>query len=268
MILGVPGGRGIRLGWAAGCWPPPWRSALVVAFVTPAAVAALYVRPNEISLERPYIDTHIHATLQRVRAGAQHARDRVQSPARAHPSTWPATVRCSIMCGCGTGSRSTTPSRRCRRFAPTTRFTIPMWTATPSTASTDRFCSPRASSISASCRMPARTGSTPRSSTPTATALVLSEVSKMTPDGLPVLMIDNAPPEIKTQSLQADPPGDLLRRSHARAGLRQHGAEGVQLSFGRAERLLEIRGQGRVSHLVVPHAAGRRHHRRPRPTSC
>ena len=36
--------------------------ALVVAFVTPAAVAALYVRPNEISLERPYIDTHIHAT--------------------------------------------------------------------------------------------------------------------------------------------------------------------------------------------------------------
>ena len=36
--------------------------ALVVAFVVPAAVSALYVRPNEISLERPYIRTHIHAT--------------------------------------------------------------------------------------------------------------------------------------------------------------------------------------------------------------
>jgi hypothetical protein len=36
--------------------------ALVVAFVAPRLVSALYVGPNEISLERPYIDTHIHAT--------------------------------------------------------------------------------------------------------------------------------------------------------------------------------------------------------------
>lgn len=36
--------------------------ALVVSFVAPRLVSALYVRPNEISLERPYIDTHIHAT--------------------------------------------------------------------------------------------------------------------------------------------------------------------------------------------------------------
>src|SRR5208283_1639166 len=36
--------------------------ALVVAFVAPGAVSALYVRPNEISLEKPYIETHIHAT--------------------------------------------------------------------------------------------------------------------------------------------------------------------------------------------------------------
>ncbi len=36
--------------------------ALVVSFVAPRLVSALYVGPNEISLERPYIDTHIHAT--------------------------------------------------------------------------------------------------------------------------------------------------------------------------------------------------------------
>src|SRR5262249_10186202 len=35
---------------------------LVVDFTVPRAVASMYVRPNEISLERPYIDTHIHAT--------------------------------------------------------------------------------------------------------------------------------------------------------------------------------------------------------------
>jgi len=43
--------------WAAGM-----ALALVVAFVAPRAVSALYVGPNEISLERPYIQTHIHAT--------------------------------------------------------------------------------------------------------------------------------------------------------------------------------------------------------------
>src|ERR1035438_3144331 len=36
--------------------------ALVVAFVAPGVVSTLYVRPNEISLERPYTQTHIHAT--------------------------------------------------------------------------------------------------------------------------------------------------------------------------------------------------------------
>src|SRR5262249_36258954 len=35
---------------------------LVIAFIVPRAVDALYVRPNEISLQRPYVETHIHAT--------------------------------------------------------------------------------------------------------------------------------------------------------------------------------------------------------------
>jgi uncharacterized protein len=36
--------------------------ALVLAFAVPRLVSAVYVAPNEISLERPYIQTHIHAT--------------------------------------------------------------------------------------------------------------------------------------------------------------------------------------------------------------
>jgi len=36
--------------------------ALVIEFLVPRVVAGLYVGPNEISLERPYIQTHIHAT--------------------------------------------------------------------------------------------------------------------------------------------------------------------------------------------------------------
>ena len=43
-------------------WAASTALALVVAFLVPRVVAALYVRPNEISLEQPYIQTHIHAT--------------------------------------------------------------------------------------------------------------------------------------------------------------------------------------------------------------
>ena len=34
----------------------------MVLFAVPRLVDALYVRPNEISIQRPFIDTHIHAT--------------------------------------------------------------------------------------------------------------------------------------------------------------------------------------------------------------
>ena len=44
--------------WFAGILP----LALVLQFVIPGLVSSLYVKPNEISLERPYIDRHIHAT--------------------------------------------------------------------------------------------------------------------------------------------------------------------------------------------------------------
>src|SRR5579871_2285736 len=43
-------------------WAASMALALVIAFIVPRAVSALYVRPNEISLEQPYIQTHIHAT--------------------------------------------------------------------------------------------------------------------------------------------------------------------------------------------------------------
>ena len=36
--------------------------ALPIEFITPGLVSSLYVKANEISLERPYIETHIHAT--------------------------------------------------------------------------------------------------------------------------------------------------------------------------------------------------------------
>jgi len=43
-------------------------------------------------------------------------------------------------------------------------------------------------------------------------AWVVSEVNKITPDGLPVLLIENAPPEIKSFGFRLTRP-DLLRRN-------------------------------------------------------
>jgi uncharacterized protein len=51
---------------------------LVVLFAVPRLVNSLYVRPNEISIQRPFIDTHIHATRSGLWAGAAHDRNRVQ----------------------------------------------------------------------------------------------------------------------------------------------------------------------------------------------
>ena len=92
---GLPGGHRLRgperraaAAVAADRWPA-WRQPVLVwmrpldsggqhgggagGAVRRAArlVAALYVRPNEISIERPYIETHIHATRARLRPGAE-----------------------------------------------------------------------------------------------------------------------------------------------------------------------------------------------------
>ena len=52
--------------------------------------------------------------------------------------------------------------------------------------------------------------------------VVVSEVNKITPDGLPVLLIENAPPEIKSPGFQADPAGNLLWREHPGSRLCSH----------------------------------------------
>ena len=61
--------------------------ALVVALRRArAVVSALYVRPNEISLERPYIQTHIHATRSAYGL-EQHVRKSSSRRSRTPPST-------------------------------------------------------------------------------------------------------------------------------------------------------------------------------------
>ena len=64
---------------------------LVIAFIVPRAVSALYVRPNEISLERPYVQTHIHAT--RSAYGLEQNVKEVEFAARPRPPSIPLPTR-------------------------------------------------------------------------------------------------------------------------------------------------------------------------------
>src|SRR5262249_32047900 len=72
---------------AAFVWMRRWMLAagmalvLVGSFLAPRLVSALYVRANEISLERPYIQQHIHAT--RSAFGLEEDVSETAFPARA-----------------------------------------------------------------------------------------------------------------------------------------------------------------------------------------
>ena len=98
--------------------------------------------------------------------------------------------------------------------------------------------------------------------------VVLAPVSQITPDGLPVLLIENAPPEVKTPIAEADAAGDLLRRGFARAGLCGYHARRVQLSERRKQRV--ARGmRARAGSRFPDSACGwRRRFARASPTFC
>ena len=93
--------------------------------------------------------------------------------------------------------------------------------------------------------------------------IVMAEANQITTNGLPVLFVKDAPPEITVPGLEADAPRAVLRRDRARSGVRAHRAAGIQLSGRRAQRADPLRRQGRLSDLVVSDAdRGRRLARR------
>ena len=50
--------------------------ATILLFIVPGIAGSLYVKPNEISLERPYIQSHIEATRQAYGLSNRMNRDR------------------------------------------------------------------------------------------------------------------------------------------------------------------------------------------------
>jgi uncharacterized membrane protein (UPF0182 family) len=186
-------------------------ASLIAAFfilqaVVPLAVRAVYVRPNEISIERPYIVRHLEATATAF--GLNHN-------AQELPFT--------------TSGQATVDAVQDARLLENIRlWDIASYTETitqiqalrpyytfPST-DVDRYfpngrikqvlLSPREIDIA---QLPAEASQSwinPHFIYTHGFGAVMSEVNGITPDGLPVLLIENAPPEIKTPGFQLTRP--------------------------------------------------------------
>ena len=179
--------------------------ALVVAFVVPAAVSALYVRPNEISLERPYIQTHIHATRS-----AYGIEQRVTEIEFAAQPEAPIDVAANkpLLDNVRLWEWRAFHDTITQRQALRTYYTF-------HDSDVDRYMidgqyrqvllAPRELDMR---QLPDAVSNwiNPAFIYTHGYGLVLAEVSQMTPDGLPVLLIENAPPEVKTKSLKLTRP--------------------------------------------------------------
>ena len=186
--------------WAAGM-----AIALVIAFIVPPAVSTLYVKPNEISLQRPYIDTHIHATRSAFGLEQQVKEIEFQAqPDAPIDTTQYKPVLDNVRLWDWHAFHDTITQRQALRTyyvfhdSDVDRYTI-------DGQYKQVLLSPRELDIR---QLPdARANwNNPAFIYTHGYGLVLSEVSKMTSDGLPVLTIQDAPPKVDTPSLKLTRP--------------------------------------------------------------
>ena len=178
---------------------------LVVDFAAPRIVSVLYVRPNEISLQRPYIQTHIHAT--RSAFGIEQEFKEVEF--KAHPEApIDAAAHKPILDNVRLWDTrafhdTVTQIQALRPYyvfndTDVDRYTIDgqyrQVLLTPRELDLRQLPAARANWINPAFIYTHGYG------------LVLAPVSQITPDGLPVLLIENAPPEVKTKSLKLTRP--------------------------------------------------------------
>ncbi len=181
-------------------------SFFVLQLVVPIIVGAVYVRPNEISIERPYIERHIAATT--VAFGLDRkATERPFTATDRKPSMPCKTPRCWIIFACGTCALTTETITQIQALRP--YYTFP-------DTDVDRYfinghikqvlLSPREIDVSQLSAEASASWINPTFIYTHGFGAVVSEVNKITPDGLPVLLIENAPPEIKSPGFQLTRP--------------------------------------------------------------
>ena len=186
-------------------WAASMAISLVVLFAVPRLVSSLYVRPNEISIQRPYIATHIHATRSAFGL-EQHAREvefKVHTEAPIDPTQHRGIIDNVRLWDWRAFHDTVTQIQALRPYYVFSDTDVDRYTIDG--AYRQVLLTPRELDID---QLPDASKSwiNPHFVYTHGYGVVLAGVSSITPDGLPVLLIDNAPPEIKTPSLKLTRP--------------------------------------------------------------
>jgi uncharacterized membrane protein (UPF0182 family) len=179
--------------------------ALPIEFIVPKLVSSLYVKPNEISLERPYIDTHIHAT--RSAYGIEQRVKEVEfktTPETSIDAVKHKALLDNVRLWDWRAFHDTVTQQQALRTyyvfnpADVDRYTIDgqyrQVLLTARELDISQLQDARASWIN------------PHFIYTHGYGLALAEVSKITPEGRPVYLVQNMPPEISTPSLKIERP--------------------------------------------------------------
>ncbi len=180
-------------------------AAMAIRWIVPGVVSTLYVKPNEISLERPYIQAHIHATREAF--GIEQKVHEEQYSAQADAPLDIAQNRSTLdnvrLWDTQAYHDTITQIQALRPYYTFHNIDIDRYTIDGQYRQV--LIAPRELDIS---QLPAARANwiIPAFIYTHGYGLVMSEVSKITPDGLPVLTIGNAPPEIHAKGLQLTRP--------------------------------------------------------------
>jgi uncharacterized membrane protein (UPF0182 family) len=178
----------------------------ILQLVVPGIVHAVYVRPNEISIERPYIERHINATVAafRLNRNASERPFTVSGQAAVDPVQDATLLQNVRLWDMQAFNATITQIQALRPYY-----------AFPET-DVDRYfingrikqvlLSPRELDVTQLSAEASQSWINPHFIYTHGIGAVVAEVNKITPDGLPVLLIENAPPEIKSTGFQLTRP--------------------------------------------------------------
>jgi uncharacterized protein len=178
----------------------------ILQLALPTIISAVYVRPNEISIERPYIERHIQATaaafgLDRNATERPFATSGQETVNAVQDATLLENIR---LWDLRAYSATITQIQALRPY-----YIFP-------STDVDRYfpnghieqvmLSPREIDVNQLSAEASQSWVNPRFIYTHGFGVVVSEVNKITPDGLPVLLVENAPPEIKAPGFQLTRP--------------------------------------------------------------
>ncbi len=178
---------------------------LVILFAVPRLVSALYVRPNEISIQRPFIQTHIHATRSAygLERRMREVEFKVHTEAPIDPAQHKSIIDNVRLWDWRAFHDTVTQIQALRQYYVFSDTDVDRYTIDG--AYRQVLLTPRELDID---QLPDASKSwiNPHFVYTHGYGVVLAGVSSITPDGLPVLLIEDAPPVIKTPSLKLTRP--------------------------------------------------------------